>query len=122
MYFIAISGAGNHPRNPINQRIFDFATPGEVSGPDGALGSSRRLGSWQGMGATGSYTLQLTGVTFLPPAEAADFNHDDCVDADDLAILLAGWGGSIRTDLNADGITDAGDLAILLAAWGCAPM
>jgi len=122
VYFLAISGAGNAPRNQINQRIFNFGVPGEVSGPDGAFGSTARLDNWQGMGAIGNYTVQLTGVTFLPPAEAADFNHDDCVDADDLAILLAGWGGSVRTDLNADGITDATDLAILLAAWGCAPM
>lgn len=120
VYFLAISGAGNNPRNDANVSIFNFTMPNEVSGPDGAP-VARRLFNWQGVGAVGEYTIQLTGVGFVPPPKAADFNADGCVDASDLAILLAGWGTSKRTDLNADGLTNADDLAILLAAWGCDP-
>jgi len=119
VYFLGISGAGNTPRNDSGARIFDLAVPGEVSGPDGVIGSSARLNGWTGMGDTGSYTLQLTGVTFLPPNERADINNDGCVDSDDLARLLAGWGSGGQSDLNSDGITNSQDLAVLLAAWGC---
>lgn len=121
VYFLALSGAGNDARNDVNQRIFNFAVPNEVSGPDGVPGAARRLVQWTGAGDIGEYTIALTGVIFLPPPEAADFNADGCVDSADLAVLLAGWGNGGRTDLNADGLTDAGDLAVLLAAWGCDP-
>ncbi len=118
VYFIAISGAGNAPRTLANQRIFSFDIPEEVSGPDGNA-VSRRLFQWTGPGDTGVYNIQFTGVSYLPPPKAADFNNDGCVDAKDLAILLAGWGqANLRTDINGDGVTDAADLAILLAAWG----
>ena len=119
VYFLAISGAGNFPRNNGGVRIFNLGAPGEVSGPDGVLGASARLESWIGMGETGAYTIQLTGVIFLPPEERADINADTCIDSEDLALLLAAWGQPGRADLNSDGITDSTDLAILLAAWGC---
>jgi len=49
----------------------------------------------------------------------ANLNDDnDSVGADDLAVMLAAWGGSGEADLNADGTVDASDLAIMLAAWG----
>ena len=47
----------------------------------------------------------------------ADLSDDGSVDATDLAILLASWGGS-DADLDGDGVCGASDLAILLAAWG----
>jgi len=49
---------------------------------------------------------------------SVDLNSDGVVDSGDLAILLAGWGGSGPADLNGDGLVDSGDLAVLLAAWG----
>ncbi len=49
-------------------------------------------------------------------AQAADLNADTRVDSEDLAILLAAWGGP-SADLDNDGSTGSSDLAILLAAW-----
>jgi hypothetical protein len=46
-----------------------------------------------------------------------DLNDDDHVDAEDLAILLGGWGIDGPANLNGDSIVDALDLAILLGAW-----
>jgi len=51
-------------------------------------------------------------------ANPADLNGDGAVDSGDLAILLAGWGGSGPADLDGSGVVDSADLAILLAAWG----
>jgi len=55
-----------------------------------------------------------------------DLNEDAVVDAADLAVLLAGWGGFVEGyssgDMNQDGLVNADDLAVLLAAWnpsGC---
>jgi len=58
-----------------------------------------------------------TLVLELVPS-SVDLNSDGVVDSGDLAILLAGWGGSGPADLNGDGLVDSTDLAILLAAWG----
>jgi hypothetical protein len=49
---------------------------------------------------------------------SADLDGDGAVGAGDLAILLAGWGGSGPADLDRDGTVGAADLALLLAAWG----
>jgi formylglycine-generating enzyme required for sulfatase activity len=46
----------------------------------------------------------------------ADLSGDGCVDSDDLAILLAGWGGA-NADVDGDGTTGPADLAVLLASW-----
>lgn len=54
---------------------------------------------------------------FEPPCPA-DLNDDGIVDATDLAILLAAWGGRGPADLDGNGVVDAADLAILLGAWG----
>jgi hypothetical protein len=42
---------------------------------------------------------------------------DGTVDAEDLGILLGGWGLPGRSDVNRDGITDAADLGLLLGSW-----
>ena len=47
----------------------------------------------------------------------ADLNGNGNVGAEDLATLLAAWGGT-GGDLNADGVTNAADMAILLSSWG----
>jgi hypothetical protein len=48
---------------------------------------------------------------------SADLDGDGAVGAGDLAILLAGWGGSGPADLDRDGTVGAADLVLLLAAW-----
>jgi uncharacterized membrane protein len=52
-----------------------------------------------------------------PPAVEGDIDGDGAVDAEDLSILLANWGGGGAADLNGDGTVDGSDLAILLANW-----
>ena len=51
----------------------------------------------------------------------ADLNGDNAVGANDLATLLAAWGGPGVADINGDGVVGAPDLAALLAQWGNCP-
>ena len=67
-----------------------------------------RVGGWQGDFGVG--TLILTCCQ-------GDVNGDQMVGVDDLLILLAAWGTSMR-DLDGDGIVNVPDLLMLLAAWG----
>jgi hypothetical protein len=63
----------------------------------------------------------IWGEDVYPAAPCpADLNDDGQVNAADLTVLLASWGGA-GGDLNASGSTDAADLTILLAAWGPCP-
>jgi hypothetical protein len=48
---------------------------------------------------------------------AADLNCDGVVDAADLGLMLAAWGGRGPADLNGDGVVDGPDVGLLLAAW-----
>ncbi len=59
----------------------------------------------------------------LPSAVCvADLNCDGSVDANDLGLLLLGFGGTGELgDLNDDGIVDGVDIGILLSNWGPCP-
>ena len=47
-----------------------------------------------------------------------DLDEDGFIDGADLAMLLAGWGGSHHIpDIDNDGVVDGVDLSILLSAW-----
>ncbi|MEM9416201.1 MAG: aspartyl protease family protein [Planctomycetota bacterium] len=56
--------------------------------------------------------------------EAGDANYDDFVGTEDLDIILANWGQSVRAgsvldgDLTGDGLVDEADLNLVLANWG----
>ncbi|MBL9119078.1 MAG: hypothetical protein JNL80_04085 [Phycisphaerae bacterium] len=67
------------------------------------------------------FTLWADGVGFEPnPMRPilGDLDHDDDVDAADLAILLGAWGtANEAADLDQSGVVNASDLAILLGAW-----
>ncbi len=68
LYYLAISGAGNTPSSSTGE-IFAFAGPIEVSGPDGP-GGSMPVSAWTlGGGATGDYTISLTGCEFASPPD-----------------------------------------------------
>lgn len=60
IYALAISGVGRVPVSSTG-RIFFFGSPTEVSGPDGVGGLNPHIG-WTGVGQTGSYTIEMTGV------------------------------------------------------------
>ena len=69
----------------------------------------------------GEVILRLTDVQSVSCLQcSADFNHTGVVDAQDLAVLLNGW-GTASTDLTGDGNTNAQDLAFVLNAWGPCP-
>ncbi len=71
-------------------------------------------------GTPGEITAPIVAPT-PDDAAPADLTGDGCIDAADLAVLLAAWGGP-DADLDNDGATAASDLAVLLAAWtggGC---
>ena len=127
-YYLAISGAGNVPLDAAGLEIFAIVDPMEVSGPDGPAGTEP-IGLWSGGGATGSYTIYLTGVAF-PAASpcVADLDSDGDVDVDDLLLLLGAWGTcsgpcppSCVGDINLDCVVDVDDLLALIAAWGPCP-
>ncbi len=60
-------------------------------------------------------------VIYNNPSNGADFNGDYAVDAEDLALLLAGWGDvtadNIQYDLNGDGVVNGADQGILFMNW-----
>ncbi|MFO0828389.1 MAG: hypothetical protein U0572_09580 [Phycisphaerales bacterium] len=66
----------------------------------------------------GTGTITVTQDGSCPVVCVGDLNGDGVVDAQDLGILLGGWGGGGVADLNGDGTVDAQDLGILLGAWG----
>jgi len=69
-YAIAIAGAGRYPVS-VSGAIFFYASPTEISGPDGPGGINPHIG-WAGEGATGSYSIGVTGVGFYEaPAPGA---------------------------------------------------
>lgn len=51
----------------------------------------------------------------------ADLNGDGVVSSQDLASLIASWGGGGPADLDGDGAVTATDLASLIANWGACP-
>ena len=54
----------------------------------------------------------------------ADVNHDQQVNATDLASVLSAWGtngSATGTDINNDGLVNGSDLTILFSGWGPCP-
>jgi hypothetical protein len=56
-------------------------------------------------------------ANLLAPPCPADLDGDGSIGGGDLAVLLAGWGGS-SPDLDGDGVVGGSDLAVLLSSWG----
>ncbi len=70
-------------------------------------------------GATGggSGSIAISCAITCP----SDVNGDVYVDAADLAVVLANWGGSGTGDVNNSGTIDGLDLSVVLAGWGACP-
>ena len=54
----------------------------------------------------------------------ADVNHDQRVDAIDLAAVVSAWGtngSKTGTDINDDGLVEGADLTLILSSWGQCP-
>ena len=63
-------------------------------------------------------TLTIAITVAGPPPITGDFNGDGAVNASDLSVLLAQWGGPGQADLNGSGTVDGLDLGMLLSNWG----
>ncbi len=64
-YLIAISGPPSVPVDSVGTPLFAFATPGEVSGPDGSMGI---IGDWSAPDPAqfGDYEIALAFSSFVP--------------------------------------------------------
>ncbi len=70
VYALGVSGVGRVPVSNTGP-LFFFASPTEVSGPDGA-GGINPLSDWTGEGQTGTYFIDVEGVTWYDvPAPAS---------------------------------------------------
>ncbi len=67
--------------------------------------------------AGGAGSVSISCVVACP----ADLNGDAQVNANDLSVVLANWGGAGNGDVNGSGTVDAIDLSAILAAWGGCP-
>lgn len=75
------------------------------------------------IGTHGDYTgygEYLLGFAPSAPPCPADLNRDGQVGAQDITIMLSGW-GTPAGDATGDGITNAQDITVLLSAWGACP-
>ena len=117
LYYIAISRAPNSPVSP-GGLIFAFATPIEISGPDGP-GATIAHSGWTPVPVAGPYAIALQAARFPGPC-AHDCDGDGSVGVSDLLLLLATWGTVRPCQCDFDGGgTGVSDLLALLAAWGC---
>ncbi|MEC9373721.1 MAG: hypothetical protein VYC34_07750, partial [Planctomycetota bacterium] len=72
LYYLAICGGGNFPRDQNQVPLFDFDSFGEISGPDGGGGKNDGvISGWEGPGETGNYLIFLEGVSGLGMAPVA---------------------------------------------------
>jgi len=110
----------------INLLISDTATGlplgGGASNIAGFTSNYDRLSFFDGeFVGTGTTSAQATidNIRYVATGVVcpSDFNADGSIDSTDLAVLLAGWGGT-EPDLDGDGGVTSSDLAVLLAAWG----
>ena len=126
VYLLAITPVNSDPLDAASDPLFDQATTGEVSGPDGA-GGGNPLADWSPATTGGDYVIVLTGAAF-PPCRgdlAAPWGE---IDTDDLLTVINDWGctgvpGTCEGDISGpsdvpDGTTDTEDLLELINSWG----
>ena len=86
-------------------------TPGEAASLGKLFGGQAEDLSLRYRTAGGTF-VNVSATYVSRPALAADFNDDDQVDAADLAIWRAGFGGTGDGDANSDGRVDGADFLI----------
>jgi hypothetical protein len=119
LYFLAVTGTGSAALgDDDDDEIFAFATPTEISGPDGP-GGGKPIDDWTSAEDSGSYLIALTGVAFVV---LGDLDGDGMVGFADLLLLLSQFGpcndeDPCLPDFDGSGSVDFGDLLTLLAEW-----
>jgi hypothetical protein len=89
-----------------------------VAGDFGAILTYRVFDDRSIPGAQEGQEITIAMIGAVRAACAGDLNGSGVVDAADLAMLVAGWGGVGAADLDGDGAVGASDLAALVASWG----
>jgi exonuclease III len=105
----------NIAATPANLRFsFNTAglTPGEYTQSVTVWTSDENLPGAATRPLTLGFVVTVTGSS-IP----SDLSGDGFVNATDLAILLAQWGGNGSADIDGDGSVGGNDLAVLLASW-----
>jgi hypothetical protein len=105
----------------LSQVYCDLVMLEESIGGGGAEGTffDRVVFDFTATDGTAIMRLDLTALS-----EEGDANYDGFVGAEDLDILLANWGTSVRAgsvmegDLTGDGLVNQDDLNVVLANWG----
>jgi len=131
-YYLAISGTRRDPRSERGPAgdIFIFASPTEISGPDGPGGDSP-LTIWETIGpppGIGFYEIALEGVAFGSTPDI-DCNQNGFADVCD---VINGTSKDLNenfipdecepsADLDGDGDVDFGDILVLIGMWGPCP-
>jgi endonuclease I len=90
----------------------------DVAGDFGAILTYRVFDDRSIPGAQEGQEITIAMIGAVRAACAGDLNGSGVVDAADLAMLVAGWGGVGAADLDGDGAVGASDLAALVASWG----
>jgi len=115
-YFIAVSGADTEPFGDFtDQPMFSFASPTEITGPDGA-GGLDRIHEWSSNELQGSYTIAFTGVAFLVLGDMDGDGDVDAIDRAQFCHAIGTFPGDSNhrfvADLNEDGAINHIDQAI----------
>lgn len=98
----------------LHLRVNPVGLPAGVTKVSGTL-----LTSDENIPGEGDATLGFAiAITVGSAPRPGDINGDGIVNASDLAVLLAQWGGPGSADVNSSGSVDGLDLAILLSNWG----
>jgi hypothetical protein len=108
------TGIGSTP-GVIRVRVNSAGLPSGLTTVNATLQTSDE--NIPGAGAT-TLSLALAITVAGPPPRPGDFNGDGIVNASDLSVLLAQWGGSGVADLDGSGTVDGIDLGTLLSNWG----
>ena len=111
--FNEVDGSGN--------LIWQYSNPVRSSGPAAqgcAPGSVFRASRYP----TSYPAFDQRDLEVIGPLELdrcfGDFDCSNSIDAADLTLLLANWGGPGIADLDVSGTTDGADLTLLLSGWG----
>ncbi len=116
---LAKTGDTNFTGTAANQLTLIGSTGSNGNGGGTGLASNGWLTLRAGDSVGSIYAVARIKLDATAPC-TSDLSGDGSVGAEDLALLLNGWGTN-SPDLTGDGVVGAEDLSILLNAWGACP-